>query len=143
MNRQLHLWCITLLRRIYYTSEPSMKEFAYYGLKRDFLMFHKTMHMHQLKIKTVITGKNFTKCWEKYITRHQVMTTKIITGDLNAKIGQEEVFLGLTGKHSRHKETNNNGMRLTEFAITKEWLSAQPAFPINKSISKRGYHPTE
>jgi hypothetical protein len=44
---------------------------------------------------------------------HQIKSNDIqrIIGDLNAQIGQD-VSLGITGKHSMHKETNDDGMKL-------------------------------
>jgi hypothetical protein len=46
---------------------------------------------------------------------HQTQSNDIqrIIGDLNAQIGQDDVSLEITGKHSMHKETNDDGMKLT------------------------------
>jgi hypothetical protein len=45
---------------------------------------------------------------------HQIQSNDIqsIIGDLNAQTCQEDVSLGITGKHSMHKETNDDGMKL-------------------------------
>jgi hypothetical protein len=67
---------------------------------------------------------------------------KIIIGDLNALIGQEKVFLGITGKHSMHKETNDNGMRLIEFPTSKGMVISSTCFP-HKEIHRHGYHQME
>ena len=40
------------------------------------------------------------------------MTYKELLEILNAQIGQEDVSLGITSKHSMHKETNDDGMIL-------------------------------
>ncbi|XP_062715066.1 uncharacterized protein LOC134291306 [Aedes albopictus] len=44
---------------------------------------------------------------------------KIIIGDLNAQVGQEEEFRPTIGKFSAHQLTNENGLRLFDFAASK------------------------
>jgi hypothetical protein len=36
---------------------------------------------------------------------------KMVTGDLNARLGEEDTYRGVTGNQSLHLETNNNGQR--------------------------------
>jgi len=52
------------------------------------------------------TRKKLIKCWKKYTTRYKLLEI------LNAQIGQEVVSLGITSKHSMHKETNDDGIKL-------------------------------
>ncbi|KAJ9582882.1 hypothetical protein L9F63_022778, partial [Diploptera punctata] len=42
--------------------------------------------------------------------------TVIVLGDFNAKLGKEESFSSVTGKHTLHEQTNTNGELLCDFA---------------------------
>jgi len=46
---------------------------------------------------------------------------KMIIGDLNAKIRQEEMYRPITGKYSLHALSNDSGIRLINFACSKTW----------------------
>jgi hypothetical protein len=48
--------------------------------------------------------------------------TKIVLGDWNAKVRREENYQGITGKHSMHLNTNNNGQRLVDFAAARNMV---------------------
>lgn len=61
--------------------------------------------------------------------RHDI---KIILGDLNAKVGQEPQFLRTIGNHSLHKESNDNGLRLINFAATTKMVIVSTYFPRKK-----------
>jgi hypothetical protein len=41
---------------------------------------------------------------------------KIILGDFNAKVGREELYKPIIGEHSKHNVSNNNGVRVIDFA---------------------------
>jgi exonuclease III len=60
----------------------------------------------------------YTKMEEEInkVQRHDV---KMILGDLNAKIGREEMYRSTIGKESLHEDSNDNGLRLIDFAIEK------------------------
>ena len=42
--------------------------------------------------------------------------TKILLGDFNAKVGRENVFKPTIGQESLHQDSNDNGVRLVNFA---------------------------
>jgi len=59
---------------------------------------------------------------EKLFDRMPRYNSKILLGYFNAKVGREEKYRPTIGKYSLHKKTNNNGERLTTFAISKNIL---------------------
>jgi len=44
---------------------------------------------------------------------------KIILGDFNAKVGTESIYKPTIGNGSSHNETNNKGIKMIQFAISK------------------------
>jgi hypothetical protein len=44
---------------------------------------------------------------------------KILLGDFNAKVGREDIFKPTVGIESLHKISNDNGVRLVNFATSK------------------------
>jgi hypothetical protein len=45
--------------------------------------------------------------------------TKILLGDFNAKVGREDIFKLTIGNESLYKISNDNGVRLVNFAISQ------------------------
>ena len=64
--------------------------------------------------------------------RHDI---KIILGDMNAKVGKETIFRPTIGTESLHTESNDNGVRLVEFAISKGMTVSSTKFP-HKNVHK-------
>jgi hypothetical protein len=61
---------------------------------------------------------------------------KTVLGDWNAKVGREEIYQGLTGRHSMHLNTNNNGQRIADSAAAKNMVVSSTFFP-HKEIHKQ------
>ena len=45
---------------------------------------------------------------------------KILLGDFNAKAGRENIFKPTTGNESIHQDSNDNGVRIVNFAASKK-----------------------
>jgi endonuclease/exonuclease/phosphatase family metal-dependent hydrolase len=60
---------------------------------------------------------------------------KILLGDFNAKVGREDTFKPTVGNESLHQDSNNNGVRLVNFAISKNLIVKSTMFP-HRNIHK-------
>jgi exonuclease III len=47
----------------------------------------------------------------------------ITLGDFNAKLGKEQMYRDIIGRHSLHETTNNNGYRLIQYATANNFKS--------------------
>uniref|UniRef100_A0A8D8Q0R7 Craniofacial development protein 2 n=1 Tax=Cacopsylla melanoneura TaxID=428564 RepID=A0A8D8Q0R7_9HEMI len=54
---------------------------------------------------------------------------KILLGDMNAKLGHEHMYRPALGNYSLHACSNDNGVRLLEFALSKNMLVKSTMFP--------------
>jgi endonuclease/exonuclease/phosphatase family metal-dependent hydrolase len=60
---------------------------------------------------------------------------KILLGDFNVKVGREDIFKLTTGNESSHEIGNDNGVRVVNFATSKNLVVKSTMFP-HRSIHK-------
>jgi hypothetical protein len=54
---------------------------------------------------------------------------KILLGDFNVKVGKEDIFNPTIGIDSLHEISNDNGVRLVNFATSKNFRVKSTIFP--------------
>ena len=54
---------------------------------------------------------------------------KIILGDFNAEVGRENIFKPTIGNESLHQGSNDNGVRIVNFATSKILVVKSTMFP--------------
>jgi hypothetical protein len=60
---------------------------------------------------------------------------KILLGNFNAKVGRENIFKPTTGNESLHEISNDNGVRIVNFATSKNLVVKSTMFP-HRNIHK-------
>jgi len=60
---------------------------------------------------------------------------KILLENFNAKVGRENIFKPTTGNESLHQDSNNNGVRIVNFATSKNLVVKSTMFP-HRNIHK-------
>jgi hypothetical protein len=53
---------------------------------------------------------------------------KILLGDFNAKVGREDIFKATVGNENLHKISNGNGLRVVNFATSKNFIVKSTMF---------------
>jgi hypothetical protein len=54
---------------------------------------------------------------------------KILLGDFNARVGREDIFKPTIGNESLHEISNDNGVRVVNFATSKNLIVKRTMFP--------------
>jgi len=60
---------------------------------------------------------------------------KILFGDFNAKVERENIFKPTIGNESIHQDSNDNGVRIVNFATSKNLVVKSTMFP-HRNIHK-------
>ena len=55
--------------------------------------------------------------------------TKILLGDFNAKVGGENIFKPTIGNEGLHQDSNDNGVRIVNLALSKNFVLKSTMFP--------------
>jgi hypothetical protein len=55
---------------------------------------------------------------------------KILLGDINAKVGRENIFKPTIGNESLHQDSNDNGVRTVNFATSKNLVVKSTMFSL-------------
>jgi len=79
---------------------------------------------------------------EQNINEIATSDIKIILGDFNAKVGKENLYKPTPGNESLHNETNNDGIKMIQFAIFKGFNVRRTTFP-HKDIHKETWYSAE
>jgi hypothetical protein len=85
--------------------------------------------------KTDDVKDSFYEELERVFDKFPKYHTKILLGDFNAKVGREEIFKPTTENESLHKISNDNGVRLVNFATSKNLRVKSTMFP-HRNIHK-------
>jgi hypothetical protein len=54
---------------------------------------------------------------------------KILLGDVSTKVGREDIFKPVIGNESLHEASNDNGVRVVNFANSKNLIVKSTTFP--------------
>jgi len=60
---------------------------------------------------------------------------EMLLGDFNAKVGRENIFKPTIGQESLHQDSNYNGVRIVNFATSKNLVVKSTMFP-HRNIHK-------
>jgi hypothetical protein len=75
--------------------------------------------------------KELERAFDKFPKYHM----KILLGNFNAKVGREDIFKPTISNESLHEISNNNGVRLVNFATSKNFRVKNTMAP-NRNMHK-------
>jgi hypothetical protein len=85
--------------------------------------------------KTDDVRDSFYEELERVFDKFPKYHTKVLLGDFNAKVGRENIFKPTIGNTSLHENSNDNGVRLVNFATSKNFRVKSTMFP-HRNIHK-------
>ena len=78
---------------------------------------------------------SFCEELEEVFSHCQKYHMKVLLGDFNAKVGREDIFKPIIGQESLHQDSNDNGVRIVNFATSKNLVVKSTMFP-HRNIHK-------
>ena len=85
--------------------------------------------MLQQTKKTEKKKEDFYNLLEQSINQIANLDIKVILGGINAKVGKENIYKPTIDNESLHNETNNNGTKMIQFAVSKGFNVSSTTFP--------------
>jgi hypothetical protein len=85
--------------------------------------------------KTDDMKDNFYEELERVFDKFPKYHTKILLGDLNAKVGREDIFKPIIGNESLHEISNDNVISVVNFVTSKNLIAKSTMFP-HRNIHK-------
>ena len=85
--------------------------------------------------KDILMKEQFYDNLQKTFEKVAKSDTIITLGDFNTQVGIERAFCKVTGKHTLHEDTNENGQMLCDFAIVNNLIIMSTQF-MHKRIHK-------
>jgi endonuclease/exonuclease/phosphatase family metal-dependent hydrolase len=85
--------------------------------------------------KTDDVKNSFYEELERVFDKFPKYHTKIVLGDFNAKLGREDIFKPTIWNESLHEISNDNGVRLVNFATSKN-LRVKSTMFLHRNIHK-------
>jgi hypothetical protein len=82
--------------------------------------------------KTDDVKDSFYKELEHVFDKFSKYDMEILLGGFNAKVSREDIFKPAIGNESLHEISNDNGVRLVNFAISKNFRVKSTMFPHHK-----------
>ena len=81
------------------------------------------------EVKSDESKDSFYKELEQVFDHFPTYHTKILLGDFNAKVGRENIFKLTIGNESLHLDSNDNDVRIVNFATSKNLVVKSTMFP--------------
>jgi exonuclease III len=79
--------------------------------------------------KDDVIKDSFYRVLEEVFDQFPRYHMKILMGDFNAKVGRGDIFKPIIGNESLHEASNHNGVRVVNFATSKNLIVKSTTFP--------------
>jgi len=73
--------------------------------------------------------ESFYEELEQFFLSFSIVPYKILLWDFNGKLGRENIFKPTIGNESLHQDSNDNGVRIVNFATSKNLVVKSTMFP--------------